>query len=198
MKTTSKYTVSIMLLAVLLSLPGTEDKMTWFFETVPVMIGAALLFLTRRKFSPTPLLAILIVIHAIILCVGGHYTYAKVPVGFWVQDWLDLARNNYDRLGHLAQGFVPAILAREILIKNSIVSNKNWMFYIICAICLSFSAFYELIEWWTAVIAGDGATDFLGTQGDVWDAQWDMFLALIGCVVSLLLLSKQHNKQLNS
>lgn len=198
MKTSSKYSISIMLLAVIISLPGTEDKMTWFFETVPVMIGAVLLFATRKNFSPTPLLAVLIIIHSIILCIGGHYTYAKVPIGFWIQDWLDLARNNYDRLGHFAQGFIPAILAREILIKNKVVTNKNWLFYIVCAICLSFSAFYELIEWWAALLVGGGAQDFLGTQGDVWDAQWDMLLALIGCVVSLLLLSHQHNKQLNN
>ena len=138
----SVRTAILMIAIVILSLPGTEDKMTWFFETVPVMIGAALLVLTRKKFSPTPLLATLIIIHSIILCLGGHYTYAKVPLGFWIQDAFDLARNNYDRLGHLAQGFVPAILAREVLLKNKVVVSTKWLFYLVCSICLSFSAFY--------------------------------------------------------
>jgi putative membrane protein len=132
----------------------------------------------------------------LILIVGGHYTYAWVPVGFWFQELFDLSRNHYDRLGHLAQGFVPAILAREILLRTSPLESGKWLFFLVVSVCLAFSAFYELIEWWTALIGGGSADDFLGSQGDVWDAQWDMFLALIGAITSQLLLSGWHDRAL--
>jgi putative membrane protein len=194
-----KYILILLLfmtLSILVSLPGAKDTMTWFFETVPVMIGIVIILCTYKKFTLTPLLAVLIAIHSAILCLGAHYTYAEVPMGFWIQDLFAWERNPYDRIGHLAQGFIPAILAREVLIRNRVIASKAWMFYIICAICLSFSAFYEIIEWWSAVLLGDSSQDFLGTQGDIWDAQWDMLLALIGCIVSLLTLSRWHDKQL--
>ena len=136
----------------------------------------------------------LLFIHAVILMVGGHYTYARVPLGFWVQDLFGLARNHYDRLGHLAQGFVPAILARELLLRTSPLQRGKWMFVIVTSICLAFSAFYEFIEWWSALIGGSGATDFLGTQGDVWDTQWDMFLCFIGAMLAQITLARVHDK----
>jgi len=174
------------------------DTLTWFMEVLPVLIVAPLLIVTRKSFPLTSLLYRLIFIHAVILMIGGHFTYARVPVGFWVQDWFDLGRNHYDRLGHLAQGFIPAIAAREILLRRSPLQPGKWLFVICACVCLAFSAFYEMIEWWAALIAGEGATDFLGTQGDVWDTQWDMFLALTGDVVSLLFLSRKHDKELKN
>ena len=136
--------------------------------------------------------------HAVMLIIGGHYTYARVPAGFWVQDWLGLARNHYDRLGHFAQGFEPAILARELLLRRTPLRRGGWLFLLATACCLAFSAFYELVEWWTALLAGDGATDFLATQGDPWDTQWDMFLALLGALAAQLALSRLHDAQLRS
>ena len=177
---------------------GPHDRPTWWLEVAPVLIGLPLLAATYRRFPLTGLLYWLIVIHAVILMVGGHYTYARVPAGFWVQDLFELSRNHYDRLGHFAQGFVPAILAREILLRTSPLRRGKWLFVIVSSVCLAFSAFYEMIEWWAAVIGGDGARDFLGTQGDVWDTQWDMFCALIGATVSLLLLSRVHDRQLGA
>jgi putative membrane protein len=144
----------------------------------------------------TTLLCCLLAVHAVILMVGGHYTYAEVPLGFWVRDALGLARNHYDRLGHFAQGFVPAILAREILLRNTPLRRGGWLFFLVVCVCLAFSALYELIEWWTALISGEGATAFLGTQGDVWDTQWDMFLALVGALTAQLLLARVHDRQL--
>ena len=149
----------------------------------PVLIGVPILLATGRRFPLTPLLYTLLAVHACILMVGGKYTYAEVPAGFWVSDALGLARNHYDRLGHFAQGFIPAILAREILVRTSPLRGSRWLPFVVVAFCLAFSAFYEMIEWWTAVLAGASSTAFLGTQGDVWDTQWDMFLALIGAVV---------------
>ena len=172
------------------------DRLTWWLEVGPVLIGAPLAIATFRSFRLSPLLYRLLFLHAVILMVGGHYTYAHVPLGFWMQDLLDLSRNHYDRLGHLAQGFVPAILAREILLRRSPLSRGRWLFFLVVCICLAFSAFYELIEWWAALI-GDGAADsFLGTQGDVWDTQWDMFLALLGALSAQLLLGTAHDRSL--
>ena len=172
------------------------DRGTWFMEVAPVFIGIPLLLATFRRFRLTPLLYRLIFIHALILIVGGHYTYANVPAGFWVQDLFDLSRNHYDRLGHLAQGFVPAILAREILVRTSALRPGRWLFFICISICLAFSAFYELIEWWAAVSLGESADAFLGTQGDKWDTQWDMCLALCGASLSLTLLGRLHDRTL--
>ena len=162
----------------------------------PVLLAIPILCATARRFPLTPLLMILLAVHAVILMVGGHWTYARVPVGDWVRDALHLERNPYDRLGHLAQGFVPGILARELLLRTSPLRRGKWLYAIGVAIPLAFSAFYELTEWWTAVAAGDGAVDFLGSQGDVWDAQWDMFCALIGAALAPLLLGRLHDRQL--
>lgn len=172
------------------------DRITWWLEVAPVFIGLAILVPTYRRFPLTGLLYWLIVIHAVILMIGGHYTYARVPAGFWVQEMFDLSRNHYDRLGHLAQGFIPAILAREILLRTSPLKPGKWLFVIVACVCLAFSAFYEMIEWWAALIGGDSSTDFLGTQGDVWDTQWDMFLALIGALTAQLLLGRTHDRAL--
>ena len=174
------------------------DRATWWLEVAPVLIAAPLLVSTARRFPLTPLLYALIAAHAVILIIGGHYTYARVPAGFWAQDWLGLARNHYDRLGHFAQGFEPAILARELLLRRSPLRRGGWLFLLVTACCLAFSAFYELVEWWTALLAGDGATDFLATQGDPWDTQWDMLLALLGALAAQLALARPHDAQLRS
>ncbi|MBI3803469.1 MAG: DUF2238 domain-containing protein [Nitrospirae bacterium] len=172
------------------------DRLTWILETFPILIGFPLLILSHRRFPLTPLLYRLLFIHAIILMVGGHYTYARVPIGFWVQDLFHFTRNHYDRLGHLAQGFVPAILAREILLRRTPLHPGKWLFFLVTSVCLAFSAFYELFEWWTALVQGESANDFLGTQGDVWDTQWDMFCALIGALTAQLTLSRRHDREL--
>lgn len=167
-------------------------------EVAPVLIALPLLTYTRERFPLTRLLYVLIFIHAVILMVGGHYTYAEVPAGFWFQDAFNLDRNHYDRLGHLAQGFVPAILAREVLIRKTCLQPGKMMFYIILSITLAFSAFYELIEWWAALLYGGAADAFLATQGDVWDTQWDMFMAFTGTILALLSLHKIHDRQLET
>jgi len=186
------------LTAVFLLVSGIEpyDRATWWLEVAPVLIGVPVLIATHGNFPLTLLVYRLIFLHAAILMVGGHYTYARVPAGFWVQEAFDLARNHYDRLGHLAQGFVPAILAREILLRTSPLVPGKWLFVLVSCVCLAFSACYEFIEWWTALIAGGAADAFLGTQGDVWDTQWDMFLALTGAIAAQLLLARTHDRAL--
>jgi putative membrane protein len=174
------------------------DRVTWWLEVAPVLIGAAIGVATFPRFRLSPLLYRLLFLHAVILMVGGHYTYARVPVGFWVQDGFELSRNHYDRLGHLAQGFIPAILAREILIRLSPLRGGRWLFFLVFCVCLAFSAFYELIEWWAALIGGESSESFLGTQGDVWDTQWDMFLAGLGAISALLLLARAHDRSMES
>jgi putative membrane protein len=173
-----------------------HDYFTWFMEVAPILIGVPILLATYRRFPLTPLLYRLIFVHAVILMVGGHYTYAEVPLGFWMQRTFGFARNHYDRIGHFAQGFVPAILTREILLRGGVVRRRGWLFFLVTSVCLAFSAFYELIEWWTAEATGAAATAFLGTQGDPWDTQWDMFFALTGALVSQLLLGRAHDRQL--
>jgi len=174
-----------------------KDQFTWFLEVIPALIGFVLLIFTYKSFPLTPLLSILILIHMVILMVGGHYTYAEVPLFDWIKEVLDQSRNNYDKVGHFAQGFIPAILAREILIRKGIVhGTKIWLNYIVISIVLAFSAFYELVEWWVALATGDDAEAFLGTQGYVWDTQSDMMFALIGGITALFLLSRLHDKQL--
>jgi putative membrane protein len=173
-----------------------HDYFTWFLEVLPVIIALPILIFTYKKFPLTSLVYGFILLHAIILMVGGHYTYAEVPLFNWLKDTFDLSRNYYDRVGHVAQGFVPAMVAREILLRKNIVKQGAWLFFIVCSICLSISACYEFIEWWVAVGSGAAAEAFLGTQGDVWDTQWDMFLALIGAIVAQLLLAKIHDKQM--
>ncbi len=175
---------------------GPYDRATWWMEVAPVFLGAPILIATWRRFPLTPLLYVLLFLHALILIVGGHYTYARVPLGFWVQEAFDFSRNHYDRLGHFAQGFVPAILAREILLRTSPLRRGKWLFFLVVCVCLAFSAFYEMIEWWAALLGGEGATEFLGTQGDPWDTQWDMFLALLGAIAAQLSLARLHDAQL--
>lgn len=176
-----------------------KDPFTWFLEVLPVFIGLFILVLTYKKFPLTPLLYSLILIHMVVLMVGGHYTYAEVPLFDWLKEVFDHSRNNYDKVGHFAQGFIPAILAREILIRKNIVQGaKIWLNYIILSIILAFSAFYELVEWWVALAVGEDAEAFLGTQGYMWDTQSDMGYALFGAIVALLLLSRWHDKQLLS
>lgn len=187
--------LGLTLLALVVSGIGPHDRTTWWLEVFPVVLGVPLLIATRRRFPLTPLLYVLLFVHGLILMLGGHYTYARVPPGFWVQDLLDLSRNHYDRLGHFAQGFVPAILAREVLLRRTPLRPGGWLFFLVCSVCLAFSACYELFEWWAAVIGGSAADAFLGTQGDVWDTQWDMFLALVGAVTAQLLLARLHDRQ---
>ena len=175
---------------------GPHDRVTWWLEVAPVLLVVPLLVATARRFPLTRLLLWLIAVHAAILMVGGHYTYALVPAGAWASELLGLARNHYDRLGHFAQGFVPAIAARELLLRRSPLSRGGWLFLTVTSICLAFSAFYELLEWWTALAAGEGAAAFLGTQGDIWDTQWDMFLCLCGALLAQLLLARLHDRQL--
>lgn len=172
------------------------ERFTWWLEIAPIIIALPILFLTYKQLQFTQLAYTLMLVHAIILLVGGHYTYAEVPLFNWLRDTFDLSRNYYDRVGHFAQGFVPAVIAREILLKKSPLVTGRWLFFITCCICLSISAFYEFVEWWTAVYSGGAADAFLGTQGDVWDTQWDMFVALIGAIVAQITLAKVHDKQL--
>ncbi len=173
-----------------------NDRFTWFLEVAPVLIVLPLLLATRRRFPFTSLAYALMAVHAVILMVGGHYTYAEMPLFNWLRDALELSRNHYDRLGHIAQGFIPAIVAREILLRRSPLLPGKWLFFLVTSVCLAFSAFYEMIEWWVAVGSGDEAVAFLATQGDVWDTQWDMFLALLGALSSQLLLRRRHDRQL--
>jgi putative membrane protein len=176
---------------------GPADRTTWLLEVFPILIAVPILLATRRRFPLTPLVYRLVFVHALILMLGGHYTYAEVPLGFWIQDWFGFARNHYDRIGHFAQGFVPAMVAREILLRRSPLVRGKWLFLIVTALCLAVSACYEFIEWWAAVLGGSAADAFLGTQGDVWDTQWDMFMALIGAVVAQVALARVHDAQLS-
>jgi putative membrane protein len=202
MTTASRKELLFLLGATLLVLAITGwkpyDQLTWFLEVFPVLAAIPLLWATRAGFPLTRLLYWLIAVHALILMVGGHYTYARVPLGFWVADALDLARNHYDRLGHIAQGFVPAMIAREILLRRSPLVRGKWLFYIVLSICMGISVFYEFIEWWTAVIADEASIEFLGTQGDVWDTQWDMFLCMCGAILAQLTLAGVQDRQLGA
>ena len=174
-----------------------KDYFTWVLEVLPALLGLVVLGLTYKRFRLTTLTYILILVHCIILMVGGHYTYAEVPLFDWIKDYFELGRNNYDKVGHLAQGFIPAIIAREVLLRKSVVARKIWLNFIVLCICLALSAFYELIEWWIALFSDESADAFLGTQGYVWDTQSDMMLALIGSSLSLILLSRFHDKQVD-
>ena len=174
-----------------------KDYFTWLLEVAPALIGLVVLAATWNRFRLTPLAYLLILLHSIILMVGGHYTYAEAPLGDWAAQAFGWSRNNYDKLGHFAQGFVPAILAREILIRNKVVNGRGWLNFLVICFCLGFSAFYELIEWAAALASGDSATAFLGTQGYQWDTQSDMWYALLGAITSLLTLSRLHDRQLD-
>jgi putative membrane protein len=172
------------------------DRLTWLLEVFWVILAIPLILLTWRRFPLTTLLCALLAGHALILIIGGHYTYARTPVGNWLRDTLDLSRNPYDRIGHFVQGFVPAILVRELLVRLSPLRGSRWLGPLVVCACLAFSAFFEMLEWWAALAGGEAADDFLATQGDVWDTQWDMFLALIGATLSLVLFSRLHDRQL--
>lgn len=173
-----------------------KDRFTWFLEVAPALIGLVVLLATYRRFPLTQMLSILILGHCIVLMVGGHYTYAEVPLFDSMKEWFGFERNNYDKVGHFVQGFVPAILAREILIRKAVVNGRAWLNVFVVSICLAFSAFYELLEWWVGATSGESAEAFLGTQGYVWDTQSDMALALLGAICALVFLSRWHDKQL--
>lgn len=188
--------LGLVLIVLVWSAIGPHDWTTWWLEVAPVLIGIPILVATARRFPLTPLLYRLIALHAVVLIVGGHYTYARVPLGDWMREWFGFSRNHYDRLGHLMQGFEPAILAREILIRRSPLKGSRWLPVLVTSVCLAFSALYELIEWWSAILGGGATADFLGSQGDVWDAQWDMFLALVGALAAQALLHRMHDRQM--
>src|SRR5512143_2009990 len=189
--------LAIVLAVLLWSGIAPHDRFTWFLEVAPVLIGLPIVVGTAKRFPLTPLACTLLAIHACILMVGGKYTYAEVPAGFWVSNLMGWTRNNYDRLGHLAQGFVPAIVGREILLRTSPLKRGKWLAFIVVCICLAISATYELVEWRTAVASGSAADAFLGTQGDPWDTQEDMAMAGIGAILALITLSGVHNRQLD-
>ncbi|MFZ2160580.1 MAG: DUF2238 domain-containing protein [Sideroxyarcus sp.] len=184
----------ILLLAITAIHP--HDYLTWWMETLPIFIAAPILVATYKNYTLTPLLYRLLLLHALILMVGGHYTYAEVPLGYWMQDWFGFARNNYDKIGHLAQGFIPAMLFRELLLRSSRLRQGKLLFTLVVASCLAVSASYELIEWAAAEMMGEGADAFLGTQGYAWDTQSDMLMALIGAIVAQVLLGKVQDVQL--
>jgi putative membrane protein len=194
----TKTWLSIFFIVLIWSGINPKDFYTWVLEVMPALIALVLLIFTQRRFRFTNLAYALILVHCIILMIGGHYTYAEVPLFNWLKDVFDLGRNNYDKVGHFAQGFVPAIVAREILIRNKVVGNKYWLITFVISICLALSAIYELIEWLVAELSGESAEAFLGTQGYIWDTQSDMGWALIGILLSLLLLSHYHDRQLES
>ena len=186
---------TILLVLILSGIKPQADRLTWLLETFPVMIGLVILAMTWQRFPLTPLAYRLITLHALILIVGGYYTYADVPLFNYLRDNLELSRNHYDRVGHFVQGFVPAIIAREVLLRRSPLKG-GWLFFLTLCFCLALSAFYELIEWWVALLSNEAADAFLGTQGDHWDTQTDMFMALIGAICSLTLLSRRHDRDL--
>jgi putative membrane protein len=200
MTTASRNELLFLLGATLLVLALTGwrpfDQLTWFLEVFPVLVAIPLLWATRAGFPLTRLLYWLIFVHALILMIGGHYTYSRVPLGFWVQEAFDLGRNHYDRLGHIAQGFVPALIARELLLRRSPLVRGRWLFFIVLSVCTLISVLYEFIEWATAVIADQASIEFLGTQGDIWDTHWDLLLCMLGALAAQVLLAGLHDRQL--
>ncbi len=182
--------------SLLISAIGALDSLTWFLEVIWVFVGLILIIWRWKKFPLTKLLCVALAIHALVLMYGGHYTYAETPLGLWAKEAFELSRNHYDRLGHFMQGFVPAILVRELLLRTSPLKRGTWLAVLTTCACLAFSAFFEMIEWWAALAWGGAADAFLATQGDVWDTQWDMFLALIGSIVSLTIMAPLHDQEL--
>lgn len=197
MPTPRLLTILVLIVAAALIASGISpaDRLTWWMEVAPVLIAAPVLAVTWRRFPLTPMLYVLIALHSLVLILGARYTYANVPLGFWLQDMFDFGRNPYDKIGHLAQGFVPVLIAREILLRGAVVSGRRMLGFLCVCVALSVSALYEMIEWWAALLMGQGAHEFLGTQGDEWDAQSDMFFALIGAVIALLTLGKLQDRQ---
>lgn len=175
---------------------GPKDFVTWCLEVAPAVIGGVVLWFTRERFPLTTMVYSLILVHCIILMVGGHYTYAEVPLGDWLRDLVDGSRNNYDKLGHFVQGFIPAMITRELMVRLRVFNSSRWRDFFIVCFCLGFSAFYELIEWWVALLSDEAADAFLGTQGYVWDTQSDMGWALFGAVLALALLGRLHDRQM--
>lgn len=186
----------LVLVALVVSGIRPYDRLTWVLEVLPILLAAPLLIATRRAFPLTPLAYGLIAIHSLVLILGAHYTYARVPLGFWIQDWFDFSRNHYDRIGHLMQGFGPAIIVRELLLRTSPLEPGKWLFTIVLFAVLGVSATYEFTEWWAALAGGGAAAAFLGTQGDPWDTQWDMFLAGCGAIAAQLVFERLHDRQL--
>jgi len=175
---------------------GPKDFVTWCLEVAPAVIGGIVLWVTRERFPLTTLVYVLVLIHCIVLMIGGHYTYAEVPLGDWVRELVDGSRNNYDKLGHFVQGFIPAMIARELMVRLRVFNSVRWRDFFIVSFCLGFSAFYELIEWWVALLSDEAAEAFLGTQGYTWDTQSDMGWALFGAILALVLLSRLHDRQM--
>ncbi|MDB2152409.1 DUF2238 domain-containing protein [Clostridium butyricum] len=199
MKSNKKFhlILLVMLLSILIwSVIEPKDLFIWFLEVLPVILGVAVLIYIYPKYRFSNFIYVLITVESIILIVGGHYTYAEMPIFNWIRDTFDLSRNYYDRLGHFMQGFIPAMIAREIIIRNKVINKKKYLSFIVICICLAISASYELIEFVVAKLTGNAADAFLGTQGDVWDTQWDMLMALIGSVTALSLFSRYHDKKL--
>lgn len=190
--------ISVFLSVLIWSAIEPADRLTWWMEVMPALLGFVILSLTRKRFPLTGLVYVLILLHCIILMVGGHYTYAEVPAGDWLRDLSGGARNNYDKLGHLAQGFVPVMIAREVMIRNRVIAVRGWLTFLLLCVVLAVSAFYELIEWWAALLSEEAADAFLGTQGYVWDTQSDMLWALCGAVLALVTLSKWHDRQIST
>jgi putative membrane protein len=197
MKTASRTHLALLatvIIVILWSAWRPHDRFTWWLEVTPGLAGIVVLLAAYRRFRFTTLCYTLIALHICVLCVGGHYTYARVPLFDWLRPFFAWQRNNYDRLGHFMQGFVPAIIAREVLLRFNLLTRKSWLPFLVLSICLAISALYELIEWWTALLNGAAADDFLGSHGDVWDTQSDMFVALIGATLALFCLSAVHNR----
>ena len=192
----NKIGLALFLSALIWSAIHPKDYLTWALETAPAIIAVIILLATYRRFPLTGLAYGLILVHCIILMIGGHYTYAEVPLFDWLKELYHLDRNNYDKVGHFAQGFVPAIIAREIIIRNRVLTNANWLNFFVICICLAISAFYEIIEWRVAVLGKEAADPFLGTQGYLWDTQSDMAYALVGAIAALLMLSRAHDRQI--
>ena len=175
---------------------GATDRLTWWLEAFPALIVVPWLVIAHKRFPLTPLAYFLIAMHACILFVGAHYTYERVPPFNWLRDYFHLHRNDYDKLGHFAQGFVPAVFAREVLIRKRVIASRGWLAFLVMCVCMAVSACYELLEWAVALLEGSNANSFLGTQGDIWDTQSDMFCALIGAALALLLISRLHDRQI--
>ncbi|HTM62026.1 MAG TPA: DUF2238 domain-containing protein [Burkholderiales bacterium] len=188
----------IVLVALVVSGLHPADRTTWWLEIFPILIALPILLATYSRFPLTDLLYALIALHALVLILGGAYTYAHVPLGFWMQDWFGFHRNHYDRIGHFMQGLVPALVAREILLRNGFVVGRRMAAFLSVCVALAVSAFYELVEWWSALLLGQGADEFLGTQGDPWDTQEDMFMALIGALVAMALLTRLQDAQIRA
>jgi putative membrane protein len=194
MDKTKKIYLAVFFIALAVSAIRPHDYFTWFLEVVPALIALVILAATYKKFQFSNFIYGLVLFHSIVLMIGGHWTYAEVPFGYWIQEIFNFSRNHYDRFGHLMQGFVPALVARELIIRNNIIPSKKWMAFFIVFTILGFSAFYEFFEWGMSVITGEAADSFLGTQGDVWDTQWDMFMCFVGSITALLTMSRVHDK----